>query len=117
MYTVTLNSVGNPALGQYVPISESEYVVADDIADLIRVSSDYVQRWNLGAGNWTFPAVYKDGRPLGRLAYNMRIVGLEMLEMSGQEQYERSKFSLDALVPEGFIGPFEGWTTGEDWNG
>jgi hypothetical protein len=31
--------------------------------------------------------------------------------------YEKSKFTMDALVPEGFIGPFEGWSDGTDWNG
>jgi hypothetical protein len=29
----------------------------------------------------------------------------------------KKSFVMDALTPEGFIGPFEGWTDGEFWNG
>ncbi len=33
------------------------------------------------------------------------------------ERFNSARFTLDALVDKGYIGPFDGWTTGELWNG
>jgi hypothetical protein len=80
MYTLDLFSHGNPDLGQYAPVSDRESVRADSLEDLREAARDYIRRWNLGSGNWPLPTVYEDGKPVGRLAYNLQLAtGLETL--------------------------------------
>ena len=75
MYTVELYSRGNPDLGQYAPVSDRESVRAESLEDLREAAREYIRRWNLGSGNWPLPPVYEHDELVGRLAYNMQIVG------------------------------------------
>ena len=37
--------------------------------------------------------------------------------MAEEETYSLGKFVLDRLSEKGYIGPFDAWSTGEEWNG
>jgi len=72
-YTVHLTSVGNPDFGQYAPISESETVGADTLKALWKKCEKYMEKWNMGGGNWPNPMVKEDGNPIGHFSYNGRL--------------------------------------------
>lgn len=73
MYTMKLSSRGNPDFGQYAPLSEPETVTGETLADIVKAAERYCGFWNLGGGNWTTPAVKRDGKVIGYISYNGRV--------------------------------------------
>lgn len=76
-YSVLLTSCGNPDKGQNpyetlwcVP---TKMVHANSIEALQKIVRDYIEEYNLGAGNWNGGDVY-DGRGMviGNISYNGR---------------------------------------------
>lgn len=48
-------------------------VAVDSIEDAARISRDFIERNELGGGNWaTFGLLYQDGALIGQIAYNGR---------------------------------------------
>jgi hypothetical protein len=71
-YSMHLRSVGNPDHGQYAPVSDPKTVHAVSLERLKRKAHLYIERWNLGGGNWVEPIVKLNGKPIGRFSYNLR---------------------------------------------
>jgi len=72
-YVMTLRSVGNPDFGQYAPVSERETVSGDTLKEMRAHCEAYIDKWNLGGGNWVDPFVLEDGKKIGRFSYNRRL--------------------------------------------
>ena len=76
-YLVKIKAYGNPDKGQ--DPSRLLYGVkpvtlkSETLSDLV----EQVQEWQLencvGSGNWAFPPVFKDGKPVGSMSYNGRV--------------------------------------------
>jgi len=73
MFTMTLSSIGNPDLAQYTSISDPESIEADSFDGIVAAAEEYISLWNLGAGNWPAPMIYRCSNPYGKLAFNGRI--------------------------------------------
>lgn len=77
MYTVKLSSCGNIDHGQDpnqsmygVPNATHKAFNIDQCQCLVRT---YIEKYNLGAGNWTGGQVYdEDGNLVGKISYNGR---------------------------------------------
>jgi hypothetical protein len=78
MYKIKkLTNVGNPDFRQdpdNILPGTAEYfdIVRDSIDGLRAVVSNYINRNELGGGNFTFPTVYKDDEPIGFISYNLK---------------------------------------------
>lgn len=77
MYSIKLNSVGNPDHQQYAPVSNPLVAKADTLKDLWEMCEKYIQTWGLGGGNWTNPKVLQDGKAIGYFSYNGRLWSLD----------------------------------------
>ena len=75
-YSVRLRSCGNPDHGQYGPVSDPEIVRAETLADVVAAVRDYIDRWNLGGGNWINPPLKRDGKKIGVVRYSGWLVGM-----------------------------------------
>ena len=75
MYRIVLRSVGNPDFGQdpRQPMSPTEVVVVGTLRAASEAARAYIERHNLGSGNFPSPRVVKDGRVVARISYNGRI--------------------------------------------
>lgn len=79
MYEMTLRSVGNPDFGQYAPVSEREAVTGQTLAEMRAHCEAYIEKWDLGGGNWTNPVVKeivpgrKSKKTVGYFSYNGRL--------------------------------------------
>lgn len=73
-WKVKLESVGNPDHGQYSPVSNPKTVSVGSLGALIKAAEKYRESWDLGSGNWAFPAVTCDGRLVGYLEYSMKLL-------------------------------------------
>lgn len=72
MFEMKLRSVGNPDFGQYARLSEPETVKAVTLSEMRALAQAYIDKWNLGGGNWVDPVV-KDGKKvIGHFSYNLR---------------------------------------------
>ena len=78
MYKIKkLTNAGNPDFRQdpdsLLP-GTFEYtdIVRDSIDGLRAVVSNYISRNELGGGNFIFPTVYKNDKPVGYISYNLR---------------------------------------------
>lgn len=76
MYKVTLSSCGNIDYGQDpdkplfgVPLQTQEAETIEECQDHVR---SYIEKYELGGGNWTGGKVFKDGEEIGRISYNGR---------------------------------------------
>lgn len=72
MYTMRLRSVGNPDFGQYAPVSEPETVQRSTLAEMRDAAQAYIDKWDLGGGNWVDPVVMQGGKAIGHFSYNLR---------------------------------------------
>jgi hypothetical protein len=74
---VTLASVGNPDHAQpadrSLPGVPSETVEILDLAAASRTCRAYIERHQLGAGNWAGGIVTRAGVPIARVSYNGRV--------------------------------------------
>ena len=76
-YKVELNSVGNPDRGQN-PLEQIDGAWAnmahvDSIDEASRAVREYIEKHNLGAGNWAGGKVWtEDNQYLGYISYNGR---------------------------------------------
>lgn len=95
MYTMELRSVGNPDFNQYAPISEPLVVRAPTLQGMRMAARDYIDKWDLGGGNWVSPIVRDEaGSVIGHFSVNLRF-----WEGDGSGDWEKSK--------EIKIGPLE----------
>ena len=72
-FTVRLASVGNPDYGQYTPVSNPETFVGASVEECAKACLEYIEKWNLGGGNWTTPPVKRAGKTVAFVSYNGRI--------------------------------------------
>lgn len=77
VYFVTLTSVGDPVYKQnpYTPLFgvPQKRICAASIEECQNIVRDYIDEYNLGAGNWTGGDVYDElGHILGYISYNGR---------------------------------------------
>jgi hypothetical protein len=87
MYTMTLQSVGNPDFNQYEPISEPVTVHSETIEGMRNAAAEYIDHWDLGGGNWVSPVVRDDaGNVIGHFSYNLRF-----WEGDGTGDWEKQK--------------------------
>lgn len=76
MYRAVFRSVGNPDFGQDPDAPMSEPVIASvkTLRGLVLKALSYIERWNLGRGNWTSPPVTRDdvrgSKVVGWISYN-----------------------------------------------
>lgn len=73
-YRVLLSSCGNPDFDQYAPISEPVAIDVETIADARKACAVYIEKWNLGGGNWDNGRVVdnRTGKLVGSFSYNLR---------------------------------------------
>ncbi len=73
-YRVLLSSCGNPDFQQFAPISEPETVDCATIMDAKKACEDYIEKWNMGGGNWDNGRVIdnRTGKLVGHFSYNLR---------------------------------------------
>lgn len=72
MFQIRLRSVGNPDFGQYASVSEPEVVRVNTIEEAQKAARDYIEKWDLGGGNWVEPEVKSGKMVLGHISYNGR---------------------------------------------
>lgn len=74
MYQILLTSCGNPDFGQnpYESMSPAKTVRANSIEECQVAACQYVDDYDLGAGNYSGGQVYQDGEYIGRISYNGR---------------------------------------------
>jgi hypothetical protein len=77
VYRTVFRSVGNPDFDQYAPLSPPEIASAKTLRVLVLKALSYIERWNLGGGNWTSPFVTRDlptggNEVVGNISYNGR---------------------------------------------
>jgi hypothetical protein len=78
MYTIKeLTNVGNPDFGQdpgQLKWGTTEYknISRDTVEELRGVVAHYIADNELGGGNFMFPTVYEDQKPIGYISYNLR---------------------------------------------
>jgi hypothetical protein len=72
-FSVKMRTHGNPDFGQYAPISEPDTFEADTLEALRAKVRGYIGFWSVGGGNWPSPVVYKGGKRIGYLSYNLRL--------------------------------------------
>jgi len=75
-YTVKMSNAGNrdhgqnsarPLLGTAIGIFQGE-----NIQDCQKACTDYIDKYDLGGGNWDGGEVYFNGEYVGRISYNGR---------------------------------------------
>lgn len=75
MYTVVLRSCGNIDHGQnpYETMSPTRGYQANTIEECQQAVRDYIEKWDLGGGNWVGGNVYNDSNEyVGNISYNGR---------------------------------------------
>ena len=74
-YSVRLCSVGNIDFGQNPerPYSPLEWAECPSLCRCSLACLDYIQKYQLGGGNWTGGQIFKDGAQIARVSYNGRI--------------------------------------------
>ena len=73
MYTVRAATSGNPDFGQYAPISDPATIEAPTLDELRALVRGYMAYHQVGGGNWKMPPVYRDGKKIGNMSFNLRI--------------------------------------------
>ena len=75
MYRIILRSVGNPDFGQdpYQPMSPTEEIMVDTLQQAAVAVRAYIERHDLGSGNFPTPLVFKGDQVVARISYNGRI--------------------------------------------
>jgi len=80
IYTLTMETVGNPDRQQYVPITNPEDFWGFSIGEL----KNKLVRWRdfntVGFSNWVEPILYLNGEQIGYFSYNLRLWKLPMGE-------------------------------------
>jgi len=74
-YRVRLCSVGNIDFGQNprLPYSPLEWAECPSLCRSALVCLDYIQKHQLGGGNWTGGQIFKGGVQIARVSFNGRI--------------------------------------------
>lgn len=74
MYTVELKSCGNPDHYEnpYKSVSPSEIYKAETIEECRKAVEDYIDKYDLGGGNWNGGNVYRNEEYVGHISYNGR---------------------------------------------
>ena len=91
---VVLSAHGNPDHGEnpYSNVAHNAICYADSIEECQQIVSRYIEKNDLGSGNWTGGAVYKDGEQIGYISYNGRYWP------KGSEYYKELADTLNELV-------------------
>lgn len=71
---VHLSAMGNPDYRQPKDIGvPSGWVDVDDYAEASRVCQQYIERHNLGGGNWSGGQIRQGSKVVARVSYNGRV--------------------------------------------
>lgn len=86
-YTVSLSAHGNIDHGEN-PYAFLEGVPhgtesAETIEELQQIVREYIDKYDLGGGNWTGGEVKENGKVIGKISYNSRYWSLKDLEERG----------------------------------
>jgi hypothetical protein len=73
MFSITIETVGNPDFGQYAPITDPQRLNADTFQELKASIRQYQYDNMIGGGNWANPTLYQDENPIGSVSYNGRV--------------------------------------------
>ena len=73
MFTVTLQSIGNPDFHEPAIKSEAISVKASSLDDASAICRKYISENDLGGGNWMGGQVYQDGIQVAQISFNGRI--------------------------------------------
>ena len=73
MFSITIETVGNPDFGQYAPIADPQRLIENTFQELKTSIRKYQSDNMIGGGNWTNPTLYQDENPIGYMSYNCRV--------------------------------------------
>lgn len=86
MYYVTLSHAKNPdIIGGYwnvLPTEGRKKVQVETLQEASRLCREYIDRNDLGSGNWTGGNVYKGRKKVAYVSYNGRIWALDGSEIT-----------------------------------
>jgi len=82
-YRINLESVGNPDYAQYAPVSNPETATVTTFKEASKVCREYIEKWNLGGGNWPSCAVIDIAthKKVASVSYNCRVWDLDGKEV------------------------------------
>ena len=73
-----LNAVPNPDRNQIRPLAPGAAKVVTSWAEASRTARAYIEKYNLGAGNWPGAEIATfGGEPIARISYNGRVWDLQ----------------------------------------
>ena len=73
MVTVLLTSAPNPDHDEWLAPAPAFTVEVPDLEQARRACQDYIDEFNLGAGNWVGGDVYSGDKKIARISYNGKI--------------------------------------------
>ena len=73
MLTVTLSSTPNPDHDEWVAPAPSFTVEVPDMEQASLACRDYIDEFDLGAGNWSGGDVFRGEQKIARISYNGKI--------------------------------------------
>ena len=73
MYSITIETVGNPDRQQFVSITDPCTITADSFEELRQKVRDYQMNEHIGSGNWTDPYLWHNDTVLGCMSFNGRV--------------------------------------------
>lgn len=73
MFTMTLETVGNPDHGQYEAVSPKVKIKGRTFKEILSKVEDFMDLYSVGGGNWVAPALYEGKNLVGFMSYNRRI--------------------------------------------
>jgi len=73
MMYVILKSVPNPDYDEFLIPAPELRISVDSVDDASRRCRDYIEKFNLGSGNWVGGDVFENETKIARISYNGRI--------------------------------------------
>jgi hypothetical protein len=91
-YQMSCKSVGNPDHEQYAPVSNPELITGSSLIEIREKAMSYIEKWELGGGNWPECAVTLNGKKIATMSYNGRFWPLEK---RWEDLKEQTGYSID----------------------
>ncbi len=89
---IVLKSVGNPDFKQYASISPTKVIPVATLAEAQMAANDYINKYDLGGGNWDGGQVYHPTKGLiAHLSYNLRVWKGEYWGKTEAEEYLKTE--------------------------
>ncbi len=96
IFTVQLNSCGNPDHGQSprTALSPSSLIQVDTLEAASRQCRAYIEENSLGGGNWSGGQVFLDDKPFAYVSYNGRVWGPDVQSNSKSKRFHGNGVAL-----------------------